>query len=73
MKGIGCHEGRDLSSSHGAASKPLPALFFEWVDHQLQWQRFTYPTGRVAELTPRLWKQHFAATSLRFDIHEFPA
>ena len=27
---------------------------------------------RVAELTPRLWKQHFAAHPLRSDIHEFP-
>jgi transposase len=27
---------------------------------------------RVAELTPRLWKLHFAANPLRSDIHEFP-
>jgi transposase len=30
------------------------------------------PASRVAELTPRLWKQHFAANPLRSDIHEFP-
>lgn len=27
---------------------------------------------RLADLTPRLWKQHFAANRLRSDIHEFP-
>jgi transposase len=31
-----------------------------------------HPDSRVAELTPRLWKQHFAANPLRSDIHEFP-
>lgn len=31
-----------------------------------------HPASRVAELTPRLWKQHFAANPLRSDIHEFP-
>jgi transposase len=31
-----------------------------------------HPASRVAELTPRLWKQHFAADPLRSDIHEFP-
>jgi len=30
------------------------------------------PASRVAELTPRLWKQHFAANPLRSDIQEFP-
>lgn len=30
------------------------------------------PASRVAELTPRLWKQHFAAHPLRSDIQEFP-
>lgn len=30
-----------------------------------------HPASRVAELTPRLWKQHFAANPLRSDIHEF--
>jgi hypothetical protein len=28
-----------------------------------------YPAARVAELTPRLWKQHFAANPLRSDLH----
>jgi len=28
-----------------------------------------HPASRVAELTPRLWKQHFAATPLRSDLH----
>ncbi len=28
--------------------------------------------SRVAELTPRLWKRHFAASPLRSDIHDFP-
>ena len=31
-----------------------------------------HPASRVVELTPRLWKQHFAANPLRSDIHEFP-
>jgi transposase len=31
-----------------------------------------HPASRVAELTPRLWKQHFAANPLRSDIHDFP-
>jgi len=31
-----------------------------------------HPASRVAELTPRLWKQHYAANPLRSDIHEFP-
>ncbi len=28
----------------------------------------THPASRVAELTPRLWKQHFAANPLRSDL-----
>jgi transposase len=32
-----------------------------------------HPASRVAELTPRLWKQHFAANPLRSDIHDFVA
>ena len=28
-----------------------------------------HPASRVAELTPRLWKQHFAASPLRSDLH----
>jgi len=31
-----------------------------------------HPASRVAELTPRLWKQHFAASPLRSDLHDFP-
>lgn len=31
-----------------------------------------HPASRVAELTPRLWKQHFGASPLRSDLHEFP-
>jgi transposase len=31
-----------------------------------------HPASRVVELTPRLWKQHFAANPLRSDITEFP-
>ena len=31
-----------------------------------------HPASRVAELTPRLWQQHFAANPLRSDLHEFP-
>jgi transposase len=30
-----------------------------------------HPAARVAELTPRLWKQHFAANPLRSDLHRF--
>jgi len=30
-----------------------------------------HPASRVADLTPRLWKQHFAANPLRSDIHDF--
>lgn len=29
-----------------------------------------HPAARVAELTPRLWKQHFAADPLRSDLHK---
>jgi NAD(P)-dependent dehydrogenase (short-subunit alcohol dehydrogenase family) len=36
-------------------------------------QRFAeHPANRVAELTPRLWNQRFAANPLRSAIHEFP-
>jgi transposase len=31
-----------------------------------------HPAARVAELTPLLWKQHFAANPLRSDLHRFP-
>jgi len=31
-----------------------------------------HPASRVAELTPRLWKQYFAANPLRSDLHDFP-
>jgi transposase len=31
-----------------------------------------HPASRVVELTPRLWKQHFAANPLRSDIEDFP-
>ncbi len=31
-----------------------------------------HPVSRVAELTPRLWKQHFAASPMRSDILDFP-
>ena len=31
-----------------------------------------HPASRVAELTPRLWKQQFAANPLRSEIHDFP-
>ena len=31
-----------------------------------------HPASRVAELTPRLWKQHFAASPLRSDLHGLP-
>ena len=29
----------------------------------------SHPATRVSELTPRLWKQHFAAHPLRSDLH----
>jgi transposase len=32
-----------------------------------------HPASRVAELTPRLWKKHFADNPLRSDLHGFPA
>ena len=32
-----------------------------------------HPAARVAELTPRLWKQHFAANPLRSALHSLPA
>lgn len=32
-----------------------------------------HPAARVAELTPRLWKQHFAANPLRSDLHHAAA
>ncbi len=32
-----------------------------------------HPASRVAELTPRLWKQHFAANPLRSDLHTLAA
>jgi len=32
-----------------------------------------HPASRVAELTPRLWKQHFAANPLRSDLHKAQA
>ena len=28
-----------------------------------------HPASRVAELTPRLWKEHFAANPLRSDLY----
>lgn len=31
-----------------------------------------HPATKVAELTPRLWKERFAADPLRSDIHDFP-
>ena len=31
-----------------------------------------HPASRVAELTPRLWKQHFAADPMRSEIRDFP-
>ena len=31
-----------------------------------------HPASRVAELTPRLWKQLFAGNPLRSDLHNFP-
>ena len=30
-----------------------------------------HPASRVAELTPRLWKLHFAANPMRSEIHDF--
>ena len=33
----------------------------------------THPATRVAELTPRIWKQHFAAHPLRSLLHDLPA
>lgn len=32
-----------------------------------------HPAARVAELTPRLWKQHFATSPLRSDLHTLAA
>lgn len=32
-----------------------------------------HPAARVAELTPRIWKQHFAANPLRSDLHSIRA
>jgi hypothetical protein len=32
-----------------------------------------HPASRVAELTPRLWKQHFAANPIRSDLDQCPA
>ncbi|MDM9654099.1 IS66 family transposase [Pseudomonas wenzhouensis] len=32
-----------------------------------------HPAARVAELTPRLWKQHFASNPLRSDLHRATA
>jgi transposase len=31
-----------------------------------------HSASRVVELTPRLWKQPFAANALRSDVSEFP-
>lgn len=31
-----------------------------------------HPASRVAQLTPRLWKQHFAPNPMRSEIHDFP-
>jgi len=30
----------------------------------------THPASRVAELTPRLWKEHFADSPLRSDLYD---
>ena len=30
-----------------------------------------HPDSRVAELTPRLWKQHLAANPMRSEIYDF--
>jgi hypothetical protein len=35
--------------------------------------RSAHPATRFAELTPRLWKQHFAAQPLRSDLHRLAA
>jgi transposase len=32
-----------------------------------------HPASRVAELTPSLWKQHFAAAPLRSALHTAPS
>ena len=32
-----------------------------------------HPAARVHELTPRLWKQHFAAAPMRSDLHRIRA
>ena len=32
-----------------------------------------HPASGVAELTPRRWKQRFAAHPMRSDLHDFPA
>ena len=32
-----------------------------------------HPASRVAELTPRLWKQNFASNPLRSDLHRSPS
>jgi transposase len=32
-----------------------------------------HPASRVTELTPRLWKEHFATNPLRSDIEDFPS
>lgn len=32
-----------------------------------------HPASRVAELTPRLWKQHFAAAPLHSALHTVPS
>jgi hypothetical protein len=32
-----------------------------------------HPAARVAELTPRLWKQHFAPAPLRSALHDLAA
>jgi hypothetical protein len=32
-----------------------------------------HPASRVAELTPRLWKTHFAANPLRSAVYQKPA
>jgi transposase len=32
-----------------------------------------HPASRLAQLTPRLWKQHFAASPLRSALHTLAA
>lgn len=32
-----------------------------------------HPAARVAELTPRLWKQHFAGSPMRSDVYQCAA